>query len=417
MDLPGEILRHIFSYIDSYDIDQKFRLSQVCSQWRIVAVGQRLLWNRTSVMTPLDGNRLPLVLERGGSSVLDIKLLWQYRYKEPMLSADKRTLAALRLRDCRERIQSLFIDIRRSDQPRSLSALLASELEFPVLESLEIRKDVDPNKRLQLRLSAPCLKRLVLSRIDVVRWRKLLVGSLTHLSVKMCNAADLRLLDTILRRCPELTSLTLKQSCFEMGLPELVSRAADCLPHLKVVDLKADVVDLITALRTGFRGLRLDHLSTKMYNGFVDDETKQLMSEVLQGMDLLHSLQVIDDQDIIIKDSADRFRRMEVWNEDGHWQWPDVWQELANQHQARETMKKFRIRSLDWNVLAGAFSACPPLASGIEIHIDLNSDAISDTYNFEHDDYPPAALDKAEVGLRYMRCSALSRVVFGDHAH
>ncbi|KAJ9611584.1 hypothetical protein H2200_004768 [Cladophialophora chaetospira] len=418
MQLPEEILRQIFCHIDSHDVDQKFRLSQVCSQWRTVAIGQRLLWNRLRIMTPLDGQRLPLILERSGSAALDVELLWVYRHKEPMLTPEERKLAATQLAGCLKWLRRLFIDIGRAE-PKVSSALMAKGLSFPNLEDLEVQSSLSRTQKFDLSLSAPQLQRLVLYEMGKVDWQSLLAKSLTHLSLIQCWNAELTLLDTILQQCPELRALTLRQFPFASEFPGLKIPAVQLVPHLRFLDLRADAVDLSTTLRTGFRGLPLDELTTEMYNGFVDDETKQLISDVLdvQAMESLYSLQSIDDQEIVIRDRTDRAARMKVWNEDGHWSWPDIWEELAAQHGGRHSMKKFRIRSHDWNVLAGAFNACPPLADSIEIHIDLNSDDIIDQYDFEYDDTPVSELEKAEKGLRYMRCSTLRKIVFADHEH
>ncbi|KIW69327.1 hypothetical protein PV04_05209 [Phialophora macrospora] len=415
MLLPDEILRQIFMYIDTHSVDQKFRLSQVCSQWRRVALGQRHLWNRISIMTPLDGIRLPLLLERSGSAALDVQLLWQYRFREPMPTSYERRVAAMRLVDSRARLHRLFIDVNRVET-QALSPLLTDGLLFPVLKELEIRSLQARPQAFQLSFFAPQLGRLELYEVDSMDWGPLLPRSLTHVYLDRCNSAGLELLETIFRQCAELQSLTLRTLAFPVDFPGLKTPAAQLVPRLRALDLSADVTDLVTILRTGFRGFILEELTTEAYDGCMDSDTKQLLAEVLMGMSPLHSLQLVDDQDIILRDGSGRTRRMRVWNEDSSWHWPDVWIELADQHKACESMKKFHIRSFDWNVLAGAFSERPPLGEDIEVHVDLDSDQINDRYNFEHDDPPVPELDKFSKGLRYLKCGNLGRIVFADHA-
>jgi hypothetical protein len=81
MNLHDELLRQIFEQLDSCDMNQTVNVSQVCSRWRFVALGQRNLWNRIAIKTPRDGSRVPLALERSGSAALDVKLLWAHRYQ------------------------------------------------------------------------------------------------------------------------------------------------------------------------------------------------------------------------------------------------------------------------------------------------------------------------------------------------
>jgi hypothetical protein len=339
MQLPDELLRQIFMHIDTHSVDQKFRLSQVCSQWRRAALGQRHLWNRISIMTPLDGIRLPLLLERSGSAALDVQLLWQYRFQEPMPTSRECRVAAMRLAGSRARLHSLIIDISRADT-EALSPLLADGLIFPVLEKLEIRSFQTRPEAFQLSFLAPRLRRLELYEIDSMDWGRLLVRSLTHLYLDKCHSANLELLETVLRQCAELQSLTLRTLAFPVDFPGLNTPAAQLVPRLRALDLSADVTDLVTILRTGFRGITLEELTTEAYDGCMDSDTKQLVAEVLMGMSPLHSLRHVDDQDIILRDGSGRTRRMRVWNDDSSWRWPDVWIELADQHKACESIKK-----------------------------------------------------------------------------
>ncbi|ETI25068.1 hypothetical protein G647_04438 [Cladophialophora carrionii CBS 160.54] len=414
MHLPDELLGQIFMHVDTHDVDQKFRLSQVCSQWRKAALGLRQMWNRMSIMTPQDGHRLPLLLERSGSAALDVELLWQHRYQEPMLTSSERVLASTSLGGCRDRLQRLFVDVNRMET-QQLSPLLAAGLSFPVLENLEIQSSYNRPQALRLSFLAPQLRRLRLYQMDAVNWGQLLARSLTHVHLEKCFGADLDLLETIFKQCAQLQSLTVRMLASPVGFWDLETPVAQLVPRLRALDLSADVTDLITILRTGFRGLLLDELTTETYNGHMDEETTQLLAEVFMGIDPLHSLQCVDDQDMILHDASGRMRRMRVWNEDSSWIWPDVWIELADRHRACDTMKKFRIRSFDWNDLAGAFSERPPLAEDIEVHVDLASNVIDDPYNFEYDDPPVPELEKFSRGLRYLKCQKLGRIVFTDN--
>ncbi|EXJ60103.1 hypothetical protein A1O7_04255 [Cladophialophora yegresii CBS 114405] len=414
MHLPAEILGQIFMHVDTHDVDQKFRLSQVCSQWRKAALRQRHMWNRMSIMTPEDGHRLQLLLERSGPIALDVNLLWQYRFQDPMLTSPERVMASTSLAGCRDRLQRLFINVNRN-QPYDLSPLLAAGLSFPVLEDLEIQSSYSRPQAFQLSLLAPQLRRLRLYEISAMDWSRSLAQSLTHVYLEKCSGADLDLLETVFKQCARLQSLTLRNLPFPVGFRGLEMPAAQFVPRLRALDLSADVTDLVTILRTGFRGLLLDELTIETYDGHMDDETTDLLAEVLMGMDPLHRLQRVDDQDIILQDASGRMRRMRVWNEDSSWIWPEVWIELADRHKACDTMKKFHIRSFDWNVLAGAFNERAPLAEDIEMHVDLVSNVVDDPYDFEYDDLPVPELEKFSIGLRYLKCRNLGKIVFADH--
>jgi hypothetical protein len=402
MEIPEELLSQIFSHVDSYDISQKFHLSQVCSRWRVVACGRPLFWTRLSIMT-----------ERSGSVPLDVQLLWYYRYKEVLLSTPERKGVAIALAACRHRIRSLIIDNSR-EKPHGLSPLLCAGLTFPMLEHFEFQGAEYEREKLSLSIHASTLKVLKLSWIGATVWSQLFGPCLQQLYLEACDTAAINLMDDILRNCPGLRSLLLRATPFNTGFSGGTIDAAGCAPDLKTLDLRADVNELVMLLRSSFSNLCLDRLNTSTFNGFVDDETKELIAEVLRNLDALQGLHLVDMTVIQLEDRAGRFRRIEVWNEDGLWEWPQVWLELAMVHGGRDTISKFRCHSQDWNTLAGAFNVCPPLAAGVEICIDLASDGIDDSDDFEFDETPVPDLEKAERGLRYLHCPNLRKLVFLD---
>lgn len=411
--LPDELILQIFLHVDSHDVDQKYRLSQVCSRWRRVALNNQRLWNRFCIMTPQDGERLSTLVERSGSAALDIELFWYFRYKEQMLTADECIAAVQILIACRNRIRRLFIDVSRAD-PKSLSKLVSVSLDFPMLQELKFKCGEFDRNRLRFFISAPQLKRIDMYKAGVSEWESLFVSSLEHLDLVYCEDAAVDLMDTILSRCGQLQSLTLTTGPFGIDFLGLRGKVAELVPQLKSLDVCADAVDLVTLFRTGFRDVVLDHLAVTSYNGFVDDDMKALMAEVLRGMDSLQFLNVVDDQEVRLQDGCGRTRQMGVWNDDSSWEWPALWVELATRYGAHKSVKTFCVRSCDWNELAGALRKPLPEATNIELRVVLTTDVIDSTYNFMYEDPVVPEDEKAAPGLRKLFCPTLRRMVFID---
>ena len=125
-------------------------------------------------MTTIDGKRLPLVLERSGSMALDVKLLWQRRFEQPVLTQFERMVVAKSLANCRERVQHLFIDVSHI-QPQTfpLHSLLGVGLSCPMLEDLEYQTSHFLKIKCHLSFSAPRMKHLDLQRQGARKWLRL----------------------------------------------------------------------------------------------------------------------------------------------------------------------------------------------------------------------------------------------------
>ncbi|KAJ7337445.1 hypothetical protein DFH08DRAFT_1014479, partial [Mycena albidolilacea] len=115
------------------DIEQKFAFSQVSRHWRDVAVHSCLFWSSfTGHHSKADCYRVPIILERSGSSALphvQFRFLHHTAYVTHTLNA---------LVPYAARIEKLDIWFPRHLRLKPIDALLASNLEFPALQTLRL---------------------------------------------------------------------------------------------------------------------------------------------------------------------------------------------------------------------------------------------------------------------------------------
>lgn len=387
MRLPHDVLADIFLHPDSHSVEQKYRLSQVCSFWRRTALGLPLLWARVTVATPLDVARLSTVLERSKSVALDIQLPWYYRhyahrYRTDLpLSDEARSTVVAALVPQRGRIRRMHVIYTRSTAI-ALRHMLWDDLVFPMLQDLELHGSwiTEPHMpALQpLQLSAPKLLRLYLSSVKIDDWESILPPSLAHVHIINCSsAADARLIPTIFQRCSQLRQLRLtlhKYRCADGLLPSgLTIDVAQLVPSLRSLDLWVGPSDCAAVLRSC---AALHEIAAGVESGIVDDKAKLLIAQLCRGVGPLVELHVPSDRDIVLRDGAGRTRRLQIGS-DTHWRWPDVWAALATSHSAHASVAVVRLRTTDWNDVAGAFDAVPPEAPDVALHVHLHSERVN----------------------------------------
>ncbi|KAJ7359531.1 hypothetical protein DFH08DRAFT_932002 [Mycena albidolilacea] len=138
--LVPDILREILLWLPS-DIDQKFRVAQVSRYWRDTTLHYPLFWSSCRAICT---NRLPIVLERSGTTLLHIELLFLTGLPGP--DTDWPTKAFVALLPYVACIETLEIELSEgyliSDtfppSPETIEPLLRSNLEFSSLKTLRL---------------------------------------------------------------------------------------------------------------------------------------------------------------------------------------------------------------------------------------------------------------------------------------
>src|SRR6185312_3603642 len=72
--LPSEIMANVFDLITEGDVASAILLSHVNHRWRDIALKMPSLWRTVDVL-PCKGERIQALLQRSGSSLIDVRLL------------------------------------------------------------------------------------------------------------------------------------------------------------------------------------------------------------------------------------------------------------------------------------------------------------------------------------------------------
>lgn len=451
IQLPAELLIYIFNFAcasDTYDIEWKLHLAQVCTYWRAVALTYPSFWAQIRIRTSRDARLLSAALAHSRDSALDIELCWQPRYNDTILSDAPQfaVVDALRAPAQRSRLKRLYVKYTNAP-PKFLRVLLEAGLVFPALEDLDIEGIHYIQPFLDPRLDAQRLRSLSWYHVNLTSWDILIASSLEHIcldDVVVGEAA--KLLTTILRRCSNLRHLEWNVSSnFPMSSSSDAIR--DTLaPHLNTLCLgrsvlTADVLRFLKQCRVNLDTIQ--NIAASIYNGhYVDDETLEFLQDILFQMGPLVDLRVEEsDQQVDIRDDAGRVRRLIVWNEDSTWDIPSLWSSLSTYYSIDTSLQSLRIRTADWNEFAGGFSLRPPVAlmeayitvtGGLEYDVLDGESWISDADSrpprilmipnlrrivfFPDNDTTNSAVDHVPVAVRareilqYIECEASARV-------
>ncbi|KAJ7631659.1 hypothetical protein DFH06DRAFT_1303699 [Mycena polygramma] len=330
------------------DIDQKFVFAQVSRLWRDIALQNPVFWSSfTGGASKLDYYRLPLVLERTGSSVL-LHVGFHLTDKLPVkLLARRDALKALV--PYVSRIETL--DITFAGVTEWLNeTLLNSRLEFPALRTLRFEGPEYAGTGLPLSLAAPWLRVLDLEHVRVHNWSSLLSPDLETIRLFRPGDANVDVLWSIFSRCP-------KASCVVMHRSPWLENHTDAelegfarlppTPALRELELSVDL-DLGRVLKAGFSDVVL-HLVTGFLRYPIMME--ELAAALLPG---IGPLDVIDvhEQQIELRDVDGHIRRLKCLQAGGSFDVEEVWRHLSEHYGLHKTVREIRI---PWNSLQTLF--------------------------------------------------------------
>ncbi|KAJ7842188.1 hypothetical protein B0H14DRAFT_3868924 [Mycena olivaceomarginata] len=287
--------------------------------WREVALNSRLFWAAFLVKpSPADPCRLPIVLERTGSTMLNIRLVL------PKVVA----MGAV----CRR--------FGSAGTMRQSSTLYSTPtLEFPALKTLVLR----PGPGIpRLPLAAPQLRTLDLEAFEPANLRTLFSPSLENIRLYKVNGDYVETLANILARCPRVWRLVLQTdwrrrsgNIYTDADFEVFTRRQPLAPALRTLELGTD-------FRLG------DYIAGKPLD---------LTPHLLSGFGPLHVFELFDKQEVELRNEDGRIRRLE--DESYALLVDDVWERLSIYHNPHETVREIRIGD-QWAQYASVFKRFPP---------------------------------------------------------
>lgn len=415
MQLPHDVLGDIFMLVDAeHDanehIEQKFRLSQVCSYWRTTALSRPLLWAYTNVRTQRDEMRLPTTLQRSIPVAVAVTL-WRWRYEK---SEIPRRTAVEALVAHRARIKSLRI-YPDCHFPAG-SSLLDDGLVFPILEDLTVHVSfLLEETSTAIALSAPRLLNLYLIQAHIRDWKKLLSPTLVRVEIHTCAPnADVTLLPTIFEQCALLQHLSLRAP-FKKNLefPGLSPEPAQQLArHLRILDIDVDTAHVVAVLRSGFIDVMLQEIRAYSGDGTIDDDKRLLMAELFRGVGPLVELRLPDEMSLIVQGQSGCIRRIELLDNDAFWAWPELWLELTAKYDMHASLETMHVCAWQWNDIACAFDLQPQTAQCFELHVHLDRRVVAYSYQDEVVFDVEHGVVATVSALHRLTCPGLLKLVF-----
>ncbi|KAJ7737154.1 hypothetical protein DFH07DRAFT_927632 [Mycena maculata] len=171
---------------------EKFAISQVSRLWRDVALDTPLLWSSFIAVSKRDYCRVPLILQRiGTTTTLHIRC-WSPIGDTTYWAAEALKVLLLYV----ARIESLEMDLTGT---LDVTPLLNSGLQFPSLRTLRLKgPELNPPP---LSLSAPQLRTLDIVGFNPRAWDALLVPTLENITLRGTDP-EVRTLLGIFTKCP-----------------------------------------------------------------------------------------------------------------------------------------------------------------------------------------------------------------------
>ncbi|KAJ6546821.1 hypothetical protein B0H19DRAFT_1074818 [Mycena capillaripes] len=399
-DILGDIMLRL-----PLSIDQKFTITQVSRFWRDVALHNHLFWSSFTGRddyrgaSKADCSRLPLVLERSGSSST---LHIQFCFTRD--GADWPTDALKALVPYVARIETLDVEFNVA---MDVKALLNSNLEFPALQTLRLNSYTYHTAPYIL-LTAPQLRNLDIKRVHLLNWVTLLSSSLENITIW---DSTLEMFVGILKRCPRAWRIVLRSCDSWYGHstqhdPFEAFSSRPLAPALRELELRVENSDLAQVLQAAFSDGVLPTLTGCICNGHCEDDLELLTGALLRSVGPLVFFKLVDMQDLELHDTDGRIRHLQCWNDDSSFEVEDTWIYLSIHYGLDKTVREIRIRLDYWEEFLAAFESYPPqLQDGITLAIDIDWNTF----------LPP--VDDEEDGtqtIKIMRIPGLAKVEFCD---
>ncbi|KAJ7145658.1 hypothetical protein C8R44DRAFT_755655 [Mycena epipterygia] len=389
--LPADVLVELFRLIpqpeQSYDpYYSLFDAAGVNRNWRTAATECGPLWSCIRTKERRDRRLLPLLLERSGTSPLDVRLDLHY--------PGERAAVIHALLPHVGRIQKLYIRHLTlqpdSQDTETILQLVDAGLEFTLLtEYIHEHKedDFEPSAESDtpLNFTAP---KLLAACIDGTRprtWSTFLARTLVELDISSQGTPlDLDLLALIFQQCGALVSLTLSKGLYETHAPLLPPgphRHFIPPPSLSALDLHMPMPDILAILGLFSGNATLESITVCDGEGLrkmtlPDKSTQPILEHMLRGLSSVVAFEVHSDQDVVIRDADSRTRRFRVEAEDDEcYETGALWSFLVARFDAQRTVRTLLGTTAAWNWLARPLELHPmdpPADNTVELQIILN---------------------------------------------
>ncbi|KAF8205746.1 hypothetical protein K438DRAFT_1757084 [Mycena galopus ATCC 62051] len=388
------------------DIHQKFAFSQVSRYLRDVAIHNHLYWSSfTGGESKADCTRVPLALERSGSSMLHIRLYFASghmpEWHADVLEALIPYVARIHALDVKLWVYSTY-----SLSPKTVEALLNANLEFSALHTLRLEGPEYGCPPLLL-LTAPRLRTLDIERFYPSNWGSLLSASLENIRLHHVRSVSLQTLVDIFERCPSAWHVALDYDglAYDSSYGEDFFRAftrRPLAPALRELELGTPNPDLGRILKAGFSDVVLPTLTGCLYNSDMDVLAEALLPGVgsLVGFELASGMQQLE-----LRDDNGHLRRFQCWNEDS-FEVDRVWEYLSIHYNLHKTVREIRIAH--WDDFAEIFQQ----------YTAQLPDGITLVYSAPWDDmhYSIAIGEEEDYITRTMCIPGLAKVEFSAHS-
>ncbi|KAJ7348926.1 hypothetical protein DFH08DRAFT_1079344 [Mycena albidolilacea] len=301
-------------------------------------IGQNhLFWSSFTGDSKADYRRLPLMVERSGST--------------------QRTDALTALVAYVARIETLDTMFSVTENG---TALLCSGLDFPALRTLRL-ESLGRNNEPSLLFTAPQLRTLEVDTADLKNWATLLSPSLE--SVRLWGGT-LEILVGILELCPRVSRIAMKLwDCLYSNETKdpFVALSRPFALALRELELELfEDPELVRVLHTGFSDVVLHTLKGRIYNGHGEENVELLADALLLG-------------DVELHDEVGHVRHLQCWNNDSSFEVGEVWKHLSFHYNLHKTVREIQIHAEHWHDYLEVFDSYPlELQDGITLAIDTS---------------------------------------------
>ncbi|KAJ6546791.1 hypothetical protein B0H19DRAFT_1265789 [Mycena capillaripes] len=390
-DLLSEIMFRL-----PWDIEEKFAFAQVSRLWRDLALNSPLFWSSFAGrddyrgVSEADCYRLPLLLERCGSStMLHIRFL---------LTQTTDLLKVLV--PYAARIETLDVEFREGGD---VEPLLGSNLEFPALKILRL-EGPEWGRAALLSLTAPQLRTLDIQHLDPINWGSLLSPTLENIRLYQAGDANVETLSDIFKQCPRAWRVVLHANgSWDSDRTDHdfdVFARRPLAPALRELDLRLADSDLGPVLKAGFSDVVLHTLTGCIDNGNSDEDLELLTGALLPGLGTLVGFQLLEWNQIELRDQNGHIRRLQCWNNDASFEVRNVWGYLSTHYDLCRTIREIRMRLADLYEYVKIFQLYPPqLQDGITLAIETDWDTSFSRYTHDEGDSEKAARKLPIPGL------------------
>ncbi|EJD41471.1 hypothetical protein AURDEDRAFT_127006 [Auricularia subglabra TFB-10046 SS5] len=376
--LPPELISQFMLCCGQESTQHRLQLSQVCSQWRDVAIGTSQFWSTINIGSLDDLRLLGTFISRSGTAALRVRVeegtfAPSSAHMEKLnLHADIDIGAHFReqfgvLSSESSRIVSLSIHTTRV---RPFEELLRGGLYFPILENvsldLHVQYDNFDGSTIYVNWFAPALRTMELTNVYPAKgWRELFKQSplLERLALLDCDLPTGSQLESGLASWAHLKELILVDGLSHHE-PDWTAPAQGWTvsSSLRVVDVRLGAQDIGDFLR-GFPTVVVPSIAVgpSAYGGEIRHSMDDFLPPVMRGLGRVVEFGIPNENNICIRDEKGNERRLVEDNffADG-WDVVGIWRYLCAHHSAATSVVSFQLTPRNWDTHGKIFAAIPP---------------------------------------------------------